>query len=540
MDPRGLAPDRPTRAGARRLLRVALLLGAPLVALLPTSAMASDGHHFSDVGHEATHAKGIAFMREQGIATGFADGTFRPRRPVMRGQMAAFIDRALDLEVAGEPDFSDVSLDDPHGQSIANLAAVGIAAGFADGSFRTYVPVTRGQMAAFIDRALGLDEAGDPGYDDVTLGSTHGRSIANVTAAGIARGYGDGTFGPFDDVARGQTATMFYGALTDEVRLLSTNDFHGRIGTAENPTAAYLSTHLNTIRDDHPATLHVDAGDLVGATPVLSRLFYDEPTVEVMNEIGLDVQTVGNHEFDRGQEEVLRRRDGGCFEDDCDYRDGMPFEGQDFTTLSTNVVVEETGDALTEAYHIEQVGGVDIGFVGVTTRGTPNLVHPDRIQGLQFVDEAEAVNATLPEVEEAGADVIVVLMHEGGRQDGDKNSCQNFRGAAASIHEMYDDAVDVVVDGHTHRSYVCNPDGGPLVTQAHAYGQMFTDISLAFGEDDGELIFTWARNNDVTDDVEPDPVVAEIVEDYEEMAARRSRRSSVHPDEADGTAVDLD
>ena len=512
------APDRPTRAGVHPFLPIALLLGALMLALLPSSASMADEHGFSDVEHGSTHAKGIAFMREQGISTGFADGTFGPQRPVMRGQMAAFIDRALDLEVAGEPDFSDVSLSDPHGQSIANLAAAGIASGFADGTFGTYVPVTRGQMAAFIDRALELDDADDPGYPDVAIDSTHGQSIANVTAAGIARGYGDGTFGPFDQIARGQTATMFYGALTDEVRLLSTNDFHGRIGTTDDPRAAYLSTHLNTIREGHPATLHVDAGDLVGATPVLSNLFYDEPTVEVMNEIGLDVQTVGNHEFDRGQDEILRRRDGGCLEDDCAYRDDMPFEGQDFTTLSTNVIVEETGDPLTEAYHIEQVGGMDIGFIGVTTEDTPRVVHPDGIIGLDFVNEAEAVNQTIPAVQAAGADAIVVLMHEGGRQDGDKNSCDNFRGASASIHEAFDDAVDVVVDGHSHESYVCNPEGGPLVTQAYEYGQMFTDITLAFDKDDGELIFTWARNNDVTDDVEPDPAVLEIVDRYDELA----------------------
>ncbi len=299
-----------------------------------------------------------------------------------------------------------------------------------------------------------------------------------------------------------------------EIKLLATNDFHGRIGNGP-----LLSAHLNAIKDAHPDTLHVDAGDLVGATPVTSNLFRDEPTVEVMNAMGMDVQTVGNHEFDAGQDEVLRRRDGGCYEGDCDYRDGLPFEGQDFVTLSSNVIVDDTGEALTQPYHIEEVGGVDIGFIGVTTVDTPNVVHPDGIVGLTFLPEAEAVNSTVPDVQAAGADVIVVLMHEGGRQDGDMNSCDNFRGATAGIHPQFDDAVDVVVDGHTHESYVCDLEDGPLVTQAYEYGKMFTEISLVFDHRrGGEIVARTAQNHLVTDDVEPDADVQEIVDFYEELA----------------------
>ncbi len=506
-----LAERRPARVGPY-LLPLLLLLGAALVVLLPSSATA-DEHQLTDVAHESTHAKGITFLSEQGITTGFPDGTFGPQLPVMRGQMASFIDRALDLEDGPDPGFADVSLDDTHGQAIANLAAAGIATGFEDGTFGTYVPVTRAQMASFLDRALDLDAGADPDYADVAIDSTHGQAIANITAAGIASGYPDGTYRPTASVLRGQMATLLYGALTDEIRLLSTNDFHGRIGNAP-----YLSTHINSIRDRNPDSLYVDAGDLVGATPVLSNLFHDEPTVEVMNAVGLDVQTVGNHEFDAGQDELLRRAEGGCYDGDCGYRDGRPFDGQDFTTLSTNVIVDATDEALTEPYVIEEVGGVSIGFLGVTTENTPEVVHPAGIEGLTFLGEAEAVNATIPDVQAAGADVIVVLMHEGGRQDGDLNSCENFRGAAADIIDDFDDGVDVVVSGHTHESYVCNLEDGPLVTQADDYGNMFSDISLAFDKDDGELVFKWARNNVVTDDVDPDPAVVEIIEFYDELA----------------------
>jgi 5'-nucleotidase len=359
---------------------------------------------------------------------------------------------------------------------------------------------------------------------------------------------------------------------TVDVKLLAINDFHGRLvpPSGDLGGAAYLATHLDRIRDAHPYTLFVDAGDLVGATPVLSNLFYDEPTVEAMNIIGLDVQTVGNHEFDRGQNEVLRRRDGGCFGGDCEYRGGLPFGGQDFTTLSSNVIVTATGQALTLdrtmkrfefiptsteqcrqggwmnypamdfqnqgqcVSHVTSSGraggqnraplpvdGIDIGFVGVTTVNTPTVVSPTGIQGLVFQTEAEAVNREVANLEADGADVIVVLMHEGGRQDvsdPDPNGCVNFTGAAANIVPQFSDAVDVVVSGHTHQSYVCDLEGGPLVTQAFEYGKRFTEITLGIDAGSGDVVSRVAVNHDVTRDVTPNAAIQALIAKYEELA----------------------
>jgi 5'-nucleotidase len=309
-----------------------------------------------------------------------------------------------------------------------------------------------------------------------------------------------------------------------EITLLATNDFHGRLVPPSGGLggAAYLATHLKTIRADKPNSLHIDTGDLVGASPVLSNLFYDEPTVEAMNLIGLDIQTVGNHEFDRGQSEVLRRRDGDCFGGDCGYRGDMPFEGQDFTTLSSNVIVTATGEALTLDREIITVAGVDIGFVGVTTRNTPNVVSPTGIVGLEFLDEAAAVNTTASKLVDDGADVIVVLMHEGGRQTGagtDPNGCEApFTGAAASIIPNFAPVVDVVVTGHTHQSYVCDLEGGPLVTQAFEYGKRFTEITLEFDTSEQELVSRSAVNHDVTQDVTPDAAIVSLIAKYAELA----------------------
>jgi 5'-nucleotidase len=309
---------------------------------------------------------------------------------------------------------------------------------------------------------------------------------------------------------------------TAEIKLFAINDFHGRLlppsGT-DLGGAAYLATHIKQARTEHPDSLFVDAGDLVGATPVLSNSFYDEPTVEVMNAMGLDVQTVGNHEFDRGQDEILRRRDGGCFDGDCSYRDDMPFDGQDFTTLSTNVIIEATGEALTLSNEVRTVAGVDIGFIGVTTANTPNVVSPTGIEGLVFENEAAAINAEVAELED-DVDVIVVLMHEGGRQDvadPDPNGCENFAGAAANIVPQLDDAIEVVVTGHTHRSYVCDLEDGPLVTQAFEYGKRYTEITLEVDTATGEIVSRGAVNHDVTRDVTPDAEIAGIIETYQEL-----------------------
>ncbi len=252
---------------------------------------------------------------------------------------------------------------------------------------------------------------------------------------------------------------------------------------------------------------------------MLSNLFNDEPAIEAMNLIGLDVQTVGNHEFDAGQDELLRRLEGGCLDDDCAYRGGEPFEGAEFVKLATNVIVTETGESITTPYTIIEVDGINLGFVGVTTINTPNVVSPAGIVGLEFLGEAEAINATVPDVLDAGADVVVVLMHEGGRQAGDDISgCEDFEGAAAEILPLIDDTVEVLVTGHTHESYVCDLEDGPLVTQAWEYGKMFTEIDLTVDRASGEVIARSAVNREVTRDVEPDAQLTALIDRYEELA----------------------
>jgi hypothetical protein len=191
-------------------------LGVPTSALIifhSGPVHPDDGAGFLDVAPGSTHADAIDWLVGAGITRGHTDGTFRPTAEVSRAQVASFLDRALDLPTAGDPGFADVSFGGTHGQAIANLTAAGIVVGLDDGTFAPSAPVTRGQLASLIDRAMdvpGADLAAD--FPDVAPGSTHAAAIGNLSAAGIVGGFEDGTFRPSASVTRAQTASYLYRA----------------------------------------------------------------------------------------------------------------------------------------------------------------------------------------------------------------------------------------------------------------------------------------------------------------------------------------
>src|SRR3989304_5965597 len=193
---------------------------------------------------------------------------------------------------------------------------------------------------------------------------------------------------------------------TVDVQILAVNDFHGnlqppsgssgRIGTINAGGAEYLATHINNLRALNPNTVVVSAGDMIGASPLLSALFHDEPTIEAFNQIGLDFNAVGNHEFDEGAAELLRMAEGGCHPvDGC--LDGDGFAGADFQYLAANVVRQNNGKTLFPAYKTRSFAGAKVAFIGMTLEGTPTIVTPSGIADLQFLDEAATVNALIPE-----------------------------------------------------------------------------------------------------------------------------------------------
>ncbi len=315
-------------------------------------------------------------------------------------------------------------------------------------------------------------------------------------------------------------------AETVAVQLLAFNDFHGNleppggsnglIGSIEAGGAEYLATHLSTLAARNPNTLIVSAGDLIGASPLLSGMFHEEPTIEALNAMGVDVSSVGNHEFDNGGAELLRMQNGGCHPvDGC--QDSTSFAGATFQYLAANVLADPRiagrSGPLLPAYVIKDVGGVRIGFIGITLRGTPSLVMAAGIDGLTFEEEAATVNTWVGVLTRQNVRAIVVLIHEGGfPKTDDYNGC-GISGAILDIGKRISDEVDVIVSGHTHRGYNCTIDN-KVVTSAAAFGRLITTIDLTVHKRSAEVVSKTARNVVVTRDVQKDPAQTAIIEHY--------------------------
>lgn len=308
------------------------------------------------------------------------------------------------------------------------------------------------------------------------------------------------------------------------VRVLGINDLHGNLAppTGSNGEiegvdaggAAYLAAHISRLEAANPdGTVVVSAGDLVGASPLLSALFHDEPTVEAMNEMGLDVAAVGNHELDEGADELVRLQEGGCHPvDGC--LDGDGFAGAAFDLLAANVVVRQTGDTLFPPTTVMRFEGASVAFVGMTLKGTPSIVSPQGVAGLDFLDEAATANEQVDRLERQGIRNIVVLVHEGGFTAGrGYDGCAGISGPIVDIVERLDDEVDAVLSGHTHQAYNCVIDGIP-VTSAASFGRLVTDMDLSIDRRSKEITSVAVRNRIVTRDVPPDPAVSTLVARY--------------------------
>ena len=291
------------------------------------------------------------------------------------------------------------------------------------------------------------------------------------------------------------------------VQILAINDFHGNLeppktaidAPAPGPTAvkvpaggaAYLAGALKARRGSHPYSVTVSAGDMIGASPLVASLFLDEPTIAAMNEAGVEYNAVGNHEFDKGAAELQRMQGGGCAKHTMRQPCAVePFAGAKFRFLAANVRTAD-GGTLFPGTAIKDFGPVQIGFIGMTLKETATLVTPAGVAGLTFTDEAATANAAVPALKLAGADAIVLLIHQGGRTSGGYNdkSCPNLDGDIMPILGRLDPAIDVVVSGHTHNAYICElPRAGArplLLTSAGRYGTMFTEIGLMVSPDAG-------------------------------------------------------
>jgi 5'-nucleotidase len=339
-----------------------------------------------------------------------------------------------------------------------------------------------------------------------------------------------------------------------KLQLLALNDFHGNLepntpGTIRvNSTdatgipaggAAYLAGYLRDYARANRNTLTVSAGDLIGASPLTSALFHDEPTIEAMNAIGLDINAVGNHEFDEGLVELKRMQDGGCRPAPEGCYDGVDadsapdgFRGADFRFLAANVVQESTGKPIFPPYTVRKFDKVRVGFIGLTLEGTPDIVAAAGIQGLKFLDEADTINRYADKLRRRhGVKAIVVLLHQGGFQAApfNINGCNGLAGEVVDIVNRTDDAVDMFITGHTHSAYNCVVDNRP-VTSASSFGRLFTDIDATLDRRTRDFKTISANNVVVRQtgaDGKPVPQAADIsalVEHYQTLAAPLANR----------------
>ena len=343
------------------------------------------------------------------------------------------------------------------------------------------------------------------------------------------------------------------------VKVMGFNDYHGTLespGTfaltsavpaASRPAvggAEFMAAHVASLKKQNPLNVVVGAGDAIGASPLISSLFFDEPAVETLNRIGLEFNAVGNHEFDKGTAELLRLQNGGCKITagavDANSCQGaavgtpVPFEGAQFKWLSANVIATATGKPLLPAYGVKTFNGVKVAFIGMTLKATPTIVTPSGVAGLEFRGEAQTVNALIPELRALGIESIVVLVHEGGLQTGtlgDINACEgNLAGSAiASIVKQFDNAVDLVVSGHTHSAYNCmlpNASGRNIsVTSASSFGRVLTDIDMTIDPITRDVTKAVATNRLVVRNdpaIMADAVVAKIVAGYKALVLPRA------------------
>jgi 5'-nucleotidase len=320
---------------------------------------------------------------------------------------------------------------------------------------------------------------------------------------------------------------------TTDVRLIAFNDFHGNLqppagssgrvtlpngSTVNAGGAAYLATHVKQLRGQVSNSLVLSAGDNIGASPLESALFHDEPTIDLLNALGVNASTIGNHELDEGYRELLRMQFGGCHPTDgCQFRSSFP--GARFPILGANVFFDN-GLPAAAPLTVKVVGGVPVGIIGVTLKDLPLVVTPEAIKGLKFGDEVKAINQSSRLLDALGIKTQVVLMHQGDNTEGGgPDDCRTVPGPATAIAKAASASVDVIFTGHSHQQYNCvinDPAGNPrTVIQGASFGRLLSVVDLKIDKRTRDVVrsATSAHNEIVTRDVTPDPAVQSLVDE---------------------------
>jgi len=362
------------------------------------------------------------------------------------------------------------------------------------------------------------------------------------------------------------------------VRLIGINDFHGSLETANTTIsladpgaaagapkvnvavggAAALAGMVQRLRAGSPYSFMLAGGDLVGAAPLVSSLFRHESTVEILNDIGLEASSFGNHEFDQGFAELQRLVKGGCAPNDPGNPAAScvrsPFGGARFQYLGANVV-DASGKPVAPAYVIKRFAGIPVGIIGAVTRTTPQLVMPSGIEGLRFIDEAEGVNRAADELRAKGVRAMVAVFHEGfelgtegKRGDWNDTTCPEAHGPLLDIARRLAPEIKVVFSGHSHQGYRCEV-GGRLLIQGTSHGRGISVVDVELDRATGAMLppvrsINLPLLNEKTDpaqrerlaaatpapfaavlrEVRPDIAIAEKVAVYSKLAAPKANR----------------
>ncbi len=394
-------------------------------------------------------------------------------------------------------------------------------------------------------------------------------AVAALVAGPVARSAGSGPpVEPLSGAALQPAASISPNPATGpttNVHLFGFNDYHGAVsktstGNADGVPAggsAQFAKVLGDLRAANPNNVSAAAGDLVGATLLSSALFNDEPALDIYSAMGVDYSSVGNHEFDEGRAELLRKQNGGCTPNSdgqsCTFKDPADatpsptttYPGTTMRYLAANVVDTGTGQPVLPPTAIKEVGGVKIGFIGLVLRATPTIVTPSGVAGLTFLDEASTANSYVPSLRAAGAETIVVLVHQGGFQSGggtNVNTCNNLGGDIVPLVKALDSHIPVVVSGHTHAAYNCSlptPQGAKLVTSALANGRVISDIGMTLNSSDGTLVQATANNvivNTAANTLAPgDPARTPMYNRVEALTAAANSQSAALAGQVIGT-----
>ncbi|MFF0149161.1 5'-nucleotidase [Amycolatopsis sulphurea] len=326
-----------------------------------------------------------------------------------------------------------------------------------------------------------------------------------------------------------------------DVRLITFNDLHGNLeppsgsggkvalpggGSVAAGGAAYLATHVKQLESQVRNSIVLSSGDNVGASPVVSALFHDEPTVDFMNQLGVKASAVGNHEFDEGYQELLRMQLGGCHPTDgCQF--DKKYRGARFPILGANVTFDNGLPALLP-FSVQKSGGVPVGIIGATLKDLPSVVTPEAIKGLKFGDEVPAINRTADLLDRLGVKAQVVLLHQGdeGQSGAGPDDCKvKPDGAASTIAKQVSPKVDAIFTAHSHQQYNCvinDPAGRPRpVLQGASFGRLLSVVDLKIDRRTRDVVRsqTKAHNEIVTRDVPADPAAQKLVDEAKAKSA---------------------